>query len=237
MFSKEVLKNGFKDGIPIGLGYLAVSFSLGIVAANAGLTAFQGALASLLNNASAGEYAGFACIAADAGYMEIVFITIIMNLRYLLMSCALSARCDENLSVFHRLLVGFYITDELFGIAIARPGKLNPYYSYGAIIPATTLWAAGTALGIVAGNVLPANVVSALSVALYGMFVWIFMTPAKKDRVTLILVLCSFAMSFAFDRLPGISSVSSGVRTMLLTVLIAGVAAAVRPVEEEEYAA
>ena len=237
LFSKEIFKDGFKDGVPIGLGYLAVSFSLGIVAANAGLSAVQGAIASLLNNASAGEYAGFACIAANADYLEIIFITLVTNMRYLLMSCALSSRCGEDLSIGHRLLLGFYITDELFGITIARPGKVNPYYTYGAIIPATTGWAAGTALGIIAGNVLPGSVVNALSVALYGMFLSIIFTPAKKDRTILVIVLCSFAASFAFDVLPLISRISSGMRIIILTVAIAAIAAVIKPVEEVPDAA
>ena len=72
---------GVRDGVPIGLGYLAVAFSLGIAARNAGLNAFQGFLISLLNNASAGEYAAFTVIAADSGFLEMALITLITNAR------------------------------------------------------------------------------------------------------------------------------------------------------------
>ena len=237
MFSKDIVKQGFKDGLPICFGYMAVAFSLGIVAANAGLNAWQGFIASLLNNASAGEYAGFTCIAANSSYIAIVVITFITNIRYLLMSCVLSSRCDEKLSVWHRLLLGFYITDELFAIAIARPGKINPYYSYGAIVPSTLGWATGTALGIAAGNILPANIVSALSVALYGMFIWIIFKPAKNDKFILIIVLCSFASSFLFSIWPLVSGISQEIRIILLTVMISAIAALIKPVKEDEYAA
>ena len=125
-----------RDGVPIGLGYFAVSFSLGIAAKNAGLTPFQGFLASLLCNASAGEYAGFTLIAAGATYLELAVVTLIANARYLLMSCAMSQRLDPAMPGFHRPLMAFHITDELFGIAIARPGCLNPFYSYGAVLVA-----------------------------------------------------------------------------------------------------
>ena len=233
-FDKKVLREGIRDGIPIGLGYLAVSFSLGVAAKNAGLSAFQGFLASLLNNASAGEYAGFTVIAANAAYLEMVLMTLVANARYLLMSCALSQRFSPDTSLFHRLLVGFDVTDEIFGITIARPGSVNPFYSYGAMIVAIPCWSIGTALGVIAGNLLPLRVVSALSVALFGMFLAIIIPPAKQNRVVGIFVFISFAASFAAAKLPLISQLSDGTRTILLTVIIAGIAAALFPIKQEE---
>ena len=119
------------DGIPIGLGYLAVSFSLGIAAKNAGLSPAQSFLASMLCNASAGEYAGFTLIAAGAAYLELAIMTLIVNARYLLMSCAMSQRMAPGTPLYHRLFMAFDITYELFGIAIARPGYLNPWCNDG----------------------------------------------------------------------------------------------------------
>ena len=138
------LVRGMRDGVPIGLGYLAVAFSLGIAARNAGLNAFQGFLVSLLNNASAGEYAGFTTIAADASYPEIAVVTLIANARYLLMSCSLSQKFAPGTPMRHRLLVGYDVTDELFGLAISCGGWLDPYYMYGAILVAAPSWAVGT---------------------------------------------------------------------------------------------
>ena len=156
-FSRKVFCDGMRDGVPIALGYFAVSFSLGIAARKAGFTPFQGFLVSLLNNASAGEYAAFALIMANATYFEVAVITLIANARYLLMSCALAQRFAPETPFWHRLLIGYDVTDELFGITIARPGSLNPYYTYGAILLAAPAWASGTALGIIAGNLLPAG--------------------------------------------------------------------------------
>ena len=182
---RRVFLAGVRDGVPIGLGYLAVAFSLGIAARNAGLNAFQGFLISLLNNASAGEYAAFTVIAADSGFLEMALITLITNARYLLMSCSLSQKFSPDTPLYHRLLVGYDVTDELFGIAIARPGYLDPFYSYGAFLPAIPGWAIGTALGVTAGSILPARLVSALSVALFGMFLAIIIPPSKKNPVVL----------------------------------------------------
>lgn len=232
-FSRRVLYEGMRDGFPIALGYFAVSFSLGIAARNAGLTPMQGFWASLLNNASAGEYAAFTLIAAKATYWEVAVITLIANARYLLMSCALAQRFAPETPFFHRLIVGYDVTDEIFGITIARPGYLNPYYTYGAILLAAPAWAIGTALGIMAGNALPLRIVSALSVALYGMFLAIIIPPARKNRIVAGLVALSFALSFACEYLPGVASLSSGTRTILLTVLISGAAAVLFPVKQE----
>ena len=232
-FSRRVLYEGMRDGFPIALGYFAVSFSLGIAARNAGLTPMQGFWASLLNNASAGEYAAFTLIAAKATYWEVAVITLIANARYLLMSCALAQRFAPETPFFHRLIVGYDVTDEIFGITIARPGYLNPYYTYGAILLAAPAWAIGTALGIMAGNVLPLRIVSALSVALYGMFLAIIIPPARKNRIVAGLVALSFTLSFACEYLPGVASLSSGTRTILLTVLISGAAAVLFPVKQE----
>lgn len=232
-FNRKIFCEGMRDGIPIALGYLAVSFSLGIAARNAGLTAFQGFLASLLNNASAGEYAAFTLIAANATYLEVAIITLISNARYLLMSCALTQRFAPGTPFFHRLIIAYDVTDELFGITIARPGYLNPFYTYGAIVLAAPAWSVGTALGIMAGNVLPLRVVSALSVALYGMFLAIIIPPARKDKVVAALVAISFALSFAGSYLPVVSSMSSGTRTIILTVVISSAAAILFPRKTE----
>ena len=235
-FSRKVFCDGMRDGFPIALGYFAVSFSLGIAARNAGLTPMQGFWASLLNNASAGEYAAFTLIAARAPYWEVAVITLIANARYLLMSCALAQRFAPETPFFHRLLIGYDVTDELFGITIARPGPLNPYYTYGAILLAAPAWAIGTALGILAGNALPLRIVSALSVALYGMFLAIIIPPARKNRIVAALVLLSFALSFACNYLPGVSALSDGTRTIILTVVISAAAAVLFPVKQEETA-
>ena len=179
----NAFKNGICDGFPIALGYFAVAFSLGIVARKAGLNPFQGFLSSILNHASAGEYAEFTVIMANASYFEMAFVILVTNIRYLLMSCALSQRFAPDIPLFHRLFVGFGITDEIFGISIARAGMLNPWYNYGAMAIALPCWAAGTAMGIVAGNILPVSAVSALSVALYGMFLAVIIPASRTDKI------------------------------------------------------
>jgi len=228
---RRAFLEGMRDGLPVALGYLAVSFSLGILARSAGLTALQGFFASLLNNASAGEYAGFTAIAADAAYAEAFLVTLVANARYLLMSCALSQRVSPGTKWYHRLIVGFDVTDELFGLAVARPGWLDPWYFYGAMAVAMPGWSVGTALGVAAGNLLPARLVTALNVALYGMFLAVIIPPSRKSRAVAGLVAVSFAAGFALSRL--VPALSGGMRTIVLTVVLCTAAALLFPVGEE----
>lgn len=232
--TKTQLTEGMRDGIPIGMGYFAVSFSLGIAAKRVGLSPFQGFLTSALINASAGEYAGFVLIGANAAYLEMALITLITNARYFLMSCALSQKINPNTPLHHRLLLGYNINDEIFGISIARQGFLSPYYTYGAIITAAPCWAIGTMLGIIAGNLLPLRIVSALSVALYGMFLAVIIPPSRKSKTIAILVVISFILSFIASILPISAEISEGTRTIILTVAISAAAAIIKPVKQEE---
>ena len=232
--NKNAFINGMRDGIPIALGYFAVSFSLGIVARRAGLNTFQGFLSSLLNHASAGEYAEFTVIMANAPYVEMAFVILITNIRYLLMSCALSQKFTADTPLIHRFLVGFGITDEIFGISISRAGNLNPWYSYGAIFIALPAWSVGTACGVIAGNILPTSVVSALSVALYGMFLAIIIPPSKKDKVVGGIVIAGFLISYIASKIPQLANVSDSMKISVITIIISGLAAFFFPIPEEQ---
>lgn len=231
---RAVFMEGVHDGVPIALGYFVVAFTLGILAKTAELSAWQGFVTSAVNIASAGEYAGFTVIAAQAPYLEIAVLTLVANARYFLMAAALAQRFAPDTPLLHRLAVSFGVTDEVFGITVARGGMVQPYYNYGALAISVPAWSAGTSAGILAGGILPAAAVSALSVALYGMFVWVILPPAKKSRPIAGMVLASFLLSLAATYAPLTSELSGGTRTILLTLLIAGVGAALFPVHEEQ---
>lgn len=233
---KVLFAQGVRDGIPIALGYFAVAFSLGIAARDAGLSPLEGMLASIFCNASAGEYALFTLIGAGASLLEVALVTLITNARYFLMSCALSQRISPDMPNIHRYIVGAYVTDEFFGITVARPGPMTPAYNYGAIAVAAPGWAIGTFLGILMGTILPARVVSALGVALYGMFLAIIIPPARKDLAVAICVAAGFVCSYAAGVIPAAAALSAGTRTILLTVGISALVALLFPVKEDDYA-
>ena len=225
-------REGLRDGIPIALGYLAVSFTLGIAARNFGIHAVPATIMSLTNFTSAGEFAALGIISMGAPYLELVLSQVIINLRYLLMSCALSQKFSSDTSLFHRFWTGFFITDEIFGISSSRPGRLNSFYTYGAASIAIPGWALGTCLGVILGTALPARITRALSVALYGMFLAIIIPPARKNKVIAGLVIIAMLCNSLFSYLPFLTGISSGMKVIILTVLLSGAAAVLFPVKE-----
>lgn len=231
---KKAFKYGLKSGIPIGLGYFAVSFSLGVWVIKAGLNAFGGAIVSLFCNASAGEYAGFRIMAEDGGFLLMALMTVVADSRYLLMSSAMSQRVAPNLSMGHRMLMGLYVTDEIFAVSMQRPGDLNPWFTYGTAMVASPSWALGTAIGCIVGNILPQRVVSALSVALFGMFLAIIIPAAKKNKIIAGVIAACFALSSAAAYIPFVSGINESIRTVILTVVISAGAALLFPIKEEE---
>ena len=225
---------GIKNGIPISLGYLAVAFTLGIQAKKVGITAFQAAVASFGLHASAGEYIAFTLFGANASLLVMVMMEIVANARYLLMSCSLSQKITADTPIWERILMGYFVTDEIFGVSIAVPGKLNPYYTFGLAAIASPGWVVGTALGVLLGNALPLRIVSALSVGLYGMFIACIIPEGKKNKVVAGVIAVSFILSYLFNKLEIFAGISSGVKIMVLTVIIALAAALLFPIKEEK---
>ena len=226
---------GLKGGIPIALGYFAVSFTLGIQAKNVGITAFQAAVTSFGLHASAGEYIAFTLIGANANILVMVLMEMIANARYLLMSCSLSQKIPADTPMWKRLVMGYFITDEIFGASISVSGKLDPYYMFGLIAVASPGWVVGTALGVIMGNALPLRAVSALSVGLYGMFIACIIPEGRKNKIAAGVIIVSFVLSYIFSTLSVLKGISSGIKIMILTVIIATVAAILFPVKEENH--
>ena len=225
---------GLHDGIPIAMGYFAVAFSLGIIAKKAGLTAAMGFVSSFFTRASAGEYGVYTLVAINAAYVEVVAMSLVTNLRYMLMSAALSQKIAPGTPWYHRVLMACCITDEVFGISVSHDGYTPPAYTYSAALISTLCWASGCAAGIIAGSLLPTSIVSALSISLYGMFIAIIMPPSRKDRNVLYAVVASFALSGLCAVMPMVSGWSTGTRTIILTLVISFVAAWVKPIKDSD---
>jgi predicted branched-subunit amino acid permease len=227
-------KRGVVAGIPIALGYFAVSFTFGMAAVTGGLTIGQAVLISMTNLTSAGQFAGLGIILAAGSYWEIAMTQLVINLRYCLMSFSLSQKLAQDGSPLHRYLVAFGVTDEIFGVSASQEGKVSPYFNYGAMSVAIPGWVIGTLAGAVLGNILPDFVTSALGVAIYGMFLAIIIPPAKANAAVLKVVIGAMVVSSLFAILPVLRNVSGGFVIIITTLLVAGVAAYLCPIEEAE---
>lgn len=224
---------GLHAGIPIGLGYFAVSFTFGMEAVRGGLSIWEAVMISLLNLTSAGQFAGLDIIVAGGPLIEMAATQLIINLRYCLMSFSLSQKLEKKAPHAHRFAVAFGVTDEIFGVSASQSGEVSPYFNYGAMCVAIPGWSLGTLVGAVCGNILPAFIMSALGIAVYGMFLAIIIPPAKKSRPVLLVVLGAMAVSCLFTYVPFINQISSGFAIIIATVIAAGAAALLCPIKEE----
>lgn len=219
--------DGVKAGLSIALGYIPVSFSFGMTAVSGGIPAWAAILISMTNLTSAGQFAGTTLIAAGAPFAETAVTTLIINIRYMLMSFAISQKL-EKMGLLKRMAVAFGITDEIFAVALTRQRKLTYWFMTGLIAAPYFGWALGTALGALAGNLLPDRLASCLGITLYAMFVAIFIPEMKKNRAVLVTVLTAAAISCALRFLsPGWSVIISAAAASVLAALIF-------PIEEKD---
>lgn len=225
---------GVRRGMPVGVGYLSVSFGFGTLAASQGIRVLDAFLISATNVTSAGQFAGLTLMLAGAGLWEVILTQLIINSRYALMSLALSQRMGEKIGLIPRLLVAFMNTDEIFALAMSRKKPLTVPYLLGLGLLPFLGWTAGTVLGALAGSVLPEAIRTALGVMLYGMFIAIVIPPAKKERPVLAAVLIALVCSCLLDWVPVFEKVSAGIAIVICTVLAAGICAALFPISEEE---
>ncbi|NCC88185.1 MAG: branched-chain amino acid ABC transporter permease [Clostridia bacterium] len=226
--------NGLKDGIPIALGYLSVSFSFGLLAVNMGIPAFFAVLISMTNLTSAGQFAGVGLIAAGASIIEMIFTQIIINIRYSLMSISISQKIDKSVTLLHKLVLSFFITDEIFAVASSKDGEINKNYMYGLGILPFCGWSLGTLLGAVSGGLLPVTLRVAMGVALYAMFIAVVVPVAKKSKSVAIVVLISITLSCIFKFISIFKNISNGFVIIFCAIIASSIGAWLFPVKEDE---
>lgn len=228
-------RDGCRDAIPVCLGYIAVSFAFGVESSKIGMSVFQAIMTSLLNVTSAGQFSALEIIARNGSFIELAILQLIINLRYMLMSTALSQKLDPELGTGYRLGISYGVTDEIFALSVLKKGKLYPLYSYGLILVSVFGWLLGTALGAFAGQIMPQRIISCLGLAIYGMFIAIIIPDTRSSRAVLMVVIAAMTLSTVFTYAPYLNAISSGFRIIIITVLVAAVAAVYAPVKEEEH--
>jgi len=226
--------SGMKAGIPICVGYFSVSFGFGAMAVAQGLTIWQAILISATNLTSAGQFAGLTVIVAGAAMAEMILTQLVINSRYALMSLALGQRLGPKVGTGKRLFAAFFNTDEVFALGMSAGKELTTSFFVGAGVIAAIGWTGGTAMGSVAGSLLPETVRACLGVMLYGMFVAIVVPQAKEERPILFAVILALLFSCLFTWLPLLNRVSGGLAIVICTVAAASICAVLFPVEDEE---
>ena len=231
--NENTFLKGIIDGIPICLGYLSVAFAFGIFSVSNGLTAAEALLISMTNVTSAGQLAAVPIMAAGGTLFELAASQLVINMRYALMSVSLSQKLDKSVTLLDRFIIAFINTDEVFAVATSKK-EVGKKYMFGLILTPYLGWSAGTAIGALAGSILPAIVISALGVAIYGMFIAIVVPAAKENKNVLFCVVISIALSCAFHFLPLLSKVQSGFVIIICSVIASTITALLHPIEQEK---
>lgn len=221
---------GLSAGIPIGLGYLSVSFSFGMLAVSKKIPVLSTLLISMTNLTSAGQVAGLMIMAAGGSLLELVICQLVINLRYALMSLTVSQRLDSGVRYRDRFFIAFGITDEIFAVMSSRKNPITTSFYSGILILPFLGWSAGTFLGALFGNVLPENITAVFGIALYGMFLAIIIPPSKHNRSVLAVVAVAALLSCIIYFVPWFSGISSGTSVIICAVIASAVGAVFFPI-------
>ena len=228
---KQELLQGIKDGFPICLGYFSVSMAFGLTAVLSGLPIWSAILMSFSNLTSAGQFAGTNILVENGTFIELIITTLIINIRYFLMSLSVSQKLNPNLSIKERLAISFGITDEVFAVSMQRNKELSFTYMAGLILTPVIGWTAGTAVGSVASQFMPQILTNAMGIALYGMFIAIIIPPARENKNIMATVIMAIASSLLFKYLPYISKISEGWTIIIITVAVSAISATLFPLK------
>lgn len=225
---------GLRDGVPIGLGYLSVSFTFGMMAVTQGLPIWSAVLISMTNLTSAGQFAGLDLIVLGAPLIEMALTQLVINLRYALMSLSLSQKLESSVSTLWRCLIAFGNTDEIFAVSSGQPGKLGKGYMFGLMVVPYIGWAGGTLIGAAASTILPEFIRSALGIAIYGMFIAIIIPPARKQKSVRTVLMVAILLSCLFTFMPVLNQVSTGFVIIICAIAASALGAWLFPVKEDE---
>ena len=230
---KEYLA-GMKAGMPVCIGYFSVSFGFGALAVSQGLHIWYAILISATNLTSAGQVAGVNLLLAHGTMMELAMTTLIINMRYFLMSLSVSQKVESSMSMKKRLAVAFGITDEIFAVSMQSPKALTASYMAGLILMPMLGWTGGTSVGAVATSFMPEMLSQAMGIAMFGMFIAIIIPPARAQKSVMFTVVLAVAASVGFTCLPLLKQLSSGWAIILITIFVSAVAAWRFPIDVEE---
>lgn len=222
---RREFKKGIKSGLPIGIGYIPVSFTFGFLAVSGGLPIWVAVVISLTNLTSAGQFAGTNLIFAGAGYLEVALTTFVINIRYMLMSLSLSQKLERKTGTLARLALAFGITDETFVVGSLKPGTLTAPFMLGLILMPVAGWNLGTLMGGCISTLLPQALQNAMGIALYAMFIALIIPAAKASAHVLCIICIAVAVQCGLNYIPVFSFLSDGFRVIISTVAAAGLGA------------
>lgn len=221
---------GVRQGASVAAGYFPVAFTFGIFVKKSGFPAWFAAIFSAANLTSAGQFAAISLLAAGTTVAELALTTAVVNLRYTLMSLALSQRLKNGTNRKEKLLISYGVTDELYAIASTRSFPIGFAYYAGLELLPVISWAVGTLLGALSGSLLSPALTGAMGISLYAMFICIVLPPAKKSLSVALCALLSASLSAVLYYIPAVREhISEGFRLIIAAIFSASVFAFLCP--------
>lgn len=227
-------KRGFKDGLPIALGYVPVAFAFGVLSIENGFPTWFPMLVSLTNFTGTGQFVGTELIYLGATFLELFSTMLIINIRYTLMSVSLSQKLEHNTPMWKKLIIAFGVTDENYAVAMSNTGKITAIYYFGIMSCSFIGWVFGTVLGAILGNIFPASIMSAFGIALYAMFIAIIVPPATSNKSILVLILISIAFSCVCYFVPYLNRIGEGWVIIIGSIICTSIISYFRPIKQDE---
>ncbi len=234
--TKNNFKKGFKEGLPIALGYFPVAFACGVTANKAGLTLWLNQLMSCLTYTGSGILAILNLIQGGEVFLFTYALTLfVVNCRYILFSLALAQRLDRNMGTLQRMIFSFFNTDEIFAIVTQQKGDLKAPYLFGVATLPYISWAIGTLAGCLFTDIMPISVSTAMGIIVYAMFTAIIVPAVKTSKPVLCVVAISVFLSIILECIPAVKQMlSSGWIIIICTIIASSIGAVLFPVNDEE---
>lgn len=184
--NKFDLLRGARSAIGLGIGYVPIGVTYGILARTGNLSFPETMAMSLMVFAGASQFIALNLLSAGIGPVQIVFTVFMVNLRHFLMSTSLREKIDDESSVLEAIY-SFGITDETFAVSSLADGKVNSAYMIGLNSVAYLSWAGSSAAGYLLGGGLPFVLKSSMSIALYALFIGLLVPSIRKNREVLLV--------------------------------------------------
>lgn len=217
-YAKATYLTGLKHGVPTALGYFVVSFTFGMIAHLGGLSSFYALLISMTSLTSAGQFAGLNLMLAGGGYTELIIAMVVINSRYSLMATAMSQKLVEGTTLLQKAFMSIFITDENFAVAMVEVEQITWQYYLGVATLPYIGWSSGTLLGALVDNLLSPPMQNAASIALYCMFIALFIPPAKEQKPIRQVIIITILIGIMLYYLPLFAWVSTGYKIMIAAI-------------------
>ncbi|MBQ2672087.1 MAG: AzlC family ABC transporter permease [Clostridia bacterium] len=196
---------GFKDGMPIALGYIPISIACAISAIKAGLSFGVSELLGAVLFTGTGQQAAINLLKGGETAIIMYAITLfVINCRYMLFAISIAQRFEKGMKLWQKILFGILNTDEIFGFAMKEKGTLNPSYLLGLGTSPYIGFFVGTTVGSLVTDLLPASISSALGIILFAMFIAIIVPAAKESKSARGVIFIALALSVVMECVPAI---------------------------------